>query len=132
LLFGLGAGVVFGCCINMATAGASPETAGVASALVTTGQQVGGSIGTSLLNTLAASAATTYLTAHASRAFLASHSATAILVTPVGRQSQVHSYDFAFYVSAGVLLVAAIAAFLIYPSGRPALATADEPALAGV
>ena len=38
--------------------------AGVASALVNTGQQVGGSIGTSLLNTLAASATAAYLAAH--------------------------------------------------------------------
>ena len=40
------------------------EDAGVASAAVNTIQQVGGSIGTALLNTLAATAATTYMTHH--------------------------------------------------------------------
>ena len=40
------------------------QYAGVASALVNTSQQVGGSIGTALLNTLAASAVTAYIADH--------------------------------------------------------------------
>jgi EmrB/QacA subfamily drug resistance transporter len=54
-VLGLGLGMLFGCCFNLGTFGATGETAGVASAMVTTGQQVGGSIGTSLLNTIATS-----------------------------------------------------------------------------
>jgi hypothetical protein len=46
--------------------GVAPEDAGVASASVNTGQQLGGSIGTSLLNTVAAGATAAYLTAHVS------------------------------------------------------------------
>ncbi|HEY2549168.1 MAG TPA: MFS transporter, partial [Streptosporangiaceae bacterium] len=53
LLVGAGLGLVFGCALNAATFGTGAEDAGVASALVNTNQQVGGSIGTALLNTLA-------------------------------------------------------------------------------
>ena len=117
LIFGLALGTMFGVCFNKATAGAQPGTAGVASALVTTGQQVGGSIGTSLLNTVATSAAATYLTAHASAAFLAKHAA-AIMVTHVWRMAQVHSYDLAFYIAAGFIFLAGLSGTIIFPAGR--------------
>ena len=61
VLLGLGIGLVFAPAINTATAGVEAHDAGVASASVNTSQQVGGSIGTALLNTLAASAATSFL-----------------------------------------------------------------------
>jgi EmrB/QacA subfamily drug resistance transporter len=127
LIFGLGVGTVFGCCINMATSGATAETAGVASALVTTGQQVGGSIGTSLLNTISTSVAASYLASHATRAFLASHAGT-LTTTAVYDASQIHSYDVSFYVAAGFMVIAAIGAGLLYPSGRPAPAQATASA----
>jgi hypothetical protein len=50
--------------LQAATFGVAPHDAGVASALVNTSQQVGGAIGTAFLNTLGATAATTYLAAH--------------------------------------------------------------------
>jgi EmrB/QacA subfamily drug resistance transporter len=129
LIFGLGVGAVFGSCINMATAGATAETAGVASALVTTGQQVGGSIGTSLLNTIATSVAATYLASHATRAYLAAHAKT-LMTTPVYAASQVHSYDVSFYIAAAIMIVAALAAAAIYPPGRPVAAPAGDLAVA--
>src|SRR5580704_5363276 len=55
ILTGAGLGLVFGCALNTATYGTGAADAGVASALVNTNQQVGGSIGTALLNTIAAS-----------------------------------------------------------------------------
>lgn len=61
LLIGAGLGMVMPPAMSLATSGIAPEDAGVASATVNTMQQVGGSIGTALLNTLAASAATSYL-----------------------------------------------------------------------
>jgi EmrB/QacA subfamily drug resistance transporter len=122
LIFGLALGCMFGVCFNMATAGTRPDSAGVASALVTTGQQVGGSIGTSLLNTIATSAAATYLTTHATAAFLAAHART-IMATHVWRAAQVHSYDVAFYVAAGFIFLAGLGATAIFPVGkRPAVA----------
>jgi EmrB/QacA subfamily drug resistance transporter len=64
LVMGAGLGLVFGAAMSVATAGAGAEDAGVASALPNIGQQVGGSIGTALLNTLAASATATYIGLH--------------------------------------------------------------------
>lgn len=117
VLFGLAMGAIFGCCLNMATVGTGPDTAGVASALVTTGQQVGGSIGTSLLNTIATSAAATYLVTHATRAFLARH-AHSITQTAVWAQAQVHSYDVSFYVASGFIFAAGVGAAVLYPPRR--------------
>jgi len=125
LVFGFGMGAVFGGCMNMATSGATAETAGVASALVTTGQQIGGSIGTSLLNTLATSAAASYLAVHATRSYLAAHART-LLTTPVYLAAQIHSYDVAFVIAAGFLFLAAVAAAVIFPSGRPLGAPSGE------
>jgi EmrB/QacA subfamily drug resistance transporter len=122
LIFGAALGSLFGVAFNMATAGTGPDTAGVASALVTTGQQVGGSIGTSLLNTIATSSAATYLATHASAAFLSRHAAT-IMATHVWQVSQVHSYDVAFYVAAGFIFCAGLGAATIFPArGRRATA----------
>jgi hypothetical protein len=44
--------------------GVAPQDAGVAAAAVTVGQMLGGSVGTSPLNTILASAVASYLTAH--------------------------------------------------------------------
>src|ERR1700683_5633382 len=64
LLTSAGLGFVMSPAMNTGTARVTPSDAGVAAAVVNTGQQVGGSIGTSLLNTVAASAAASYLASH--------------------------------------------------------------------
>ena len=64
LILGLGFGMIFAPAINTATAGVSREDSGVASALVNTMQQVGGSIGTAALSTIALTATATYLATH--------------------------------------------------------------------
>ncbi|MFD4197059.1 DHA2 family efflux MFS transporter permease subunit [Amycolatopsis thermoflava] len=56
LVMGAGAGLAMPTVMNIATAGVEPKDAGVASAFITTSQQVGASIGTASLNTIAASA----------------------------------------------------------------------------
>ena len=66
LLASAGLGFVMSPSMNTGTSGVAPSDAGAASAMVNTGQQVGGSIGTSLLNTVAASAAASYLASHLS------------------------------------------------------------------
>jgi EmrB/QacA subfamily drug resistance transporter len=104
LLTGAGLGLVFGCALNTATYDTGAADAGVASALVNTNQQVGGSIGTALLNTLAASALTSYLLSHG-------HSPLA----PAG--AAVHSYVVAFWVSAALLAGSAVVCGLVLPSG---------------
>ncbi|MFE6779285.1 MFS transporter [Streptomyces sp. NPDC057702] len=64
LLLGLGMGTAFMPAMSLATHGVQPRDAGVASAMVNTSQQVGGAIGTALLNTIAASATTEYFKDH--------------------------------------------------------------------
>ena len=64
MVTGAGLGLAFPSAINTGTFGVAPRDAGVASASISTGQQLGGSIGTALLNTIAASATTSYLASH--------------------------------------------------------------------
>jgi EmrB/QacA subfamily drug resistance transporter len=104
LLTGLGLGMVFGCAMNSATAGAAQEDAGVASAMVNTTQQIGGSVGTALLNTIAASALSSYLVIHGTSALAQANAA-------------VHSYSVAFWVAAGIFVGTAVLAAIVLPSG---------------
>ncbi|CAM5484645.1 hypothetical protein SCALM49S_06739 [Streptomyces californicus] len=67
VLLGLGMGLTFMPVYATATAGVAPKDAGVTSAVVSTFQQIGGSLGTVLLNTIASSAATRYIDAYPSR-----------------------------------------------------------------
>jgi EmrB/QacA subfamily drug resistance transporter len=104
VVMGLGLGLVFSAAMNTATYGANQSDAGVASAMVNTCQQIGGSIGTALLNTIAASALTSYLASHG-------HS----LQAQAG--AAVHSYVVAFWVAAAIFAGAAIACGLILRPG---------------
>ncbi|HTZ29841.1 MAG TPA: MFS transporter, partial [Streptosporangiaceae bacterium] len=118
LLMGAGLGLVFGCGLNTATFGTRAADAGVASALVNTNQQVGGSIGTALLNTLAASALTSYVLTHGHSPLALAHAA-------------VHSYVVGFWVSAAILAGSAVACALVLPSGTLASAAGRaEPSVA--
>jgi EmrB/QacA subfamily drug resistance transporter len=65
ILLGLGLGIALVPCISTATSNAEPPDVGITSATTNTSQQVGASIGTALLNTIAATATTTYLASHA-------------------------------------------------------------------
>ncbi len=88
----------------------------MASALVNTTQQIGGSLGTALLNTVAATATASYMTAHG-RAFL-----------PAGLA---HGYSVAFAIGAGLLVLAALVrAVLVTGRPREDTARAEEPVLA--
>jgi EmrB/QacA subfamily drug resistance transporter len=115
LMVGAGLGLVFGCALNSATYGAGAADAGVASALVNTNQQVGGSIGTALLNTLAASALTSYVLAHGPGPLVLA-------------QAAVHSYIVGFWVSAAILAGSAVVTALVLASGTLAPATGPPAA----
>jgi EmrB/QacA subfamily drug resistance transporter len=118
LLVGAGLGLVFGCALNTATYGTGAADAGVASALVNTNQQVGGSIGTALLNTIAASALTSYVLIHG-------HSPLALA------GAAVHSYVVAFWISAAILAGSAVACGLVLPSGTLALTAGPDQSAPG-
>lgn len=64
LLLGFGAGMIMPAALNYATHGVDPGDSGVASAGVNTAQQIGGSIGIALLNTIAAGTTADYLDSH--------------------------------------------------------------------
>jgi EmrB/QacA subfamily drug resistance transporter len=103
ILAGVGVGLVIAPTINTGTFGVAPQDAGVASATVTVGQMLGGSVGTSLLNTIFASAVASYLTAHLAAARL------------IGRQALTglalaHGYDTAFWWTAGIFAFGAVIA----------------------
>ncbi|MER5451815.1 MFS transporter [Streptomyces sp. NPDC002764] len=107
IVTGIGLGLVMPASMQLATGGVTAEDAGVASATVNAMQQVGGSIGTALLNTLAASAATDYL---------AGRDATSKLVQA---QATIESYTTAFWWSAGMFAAGAVIAFLLFRRGVP-------------
>ncbi|MFF1509264.1 MFS transporter [Streptomyces sp. NPDC058326] len=113
LLLGLGMGTAFMPAMSLATLGVDPRDAGVASAMVNTSQQVGGAIGTALLNTIAASATTAYLADHAAGA-----------TTPAGQrllqlQGMVEGYTAAIWWAVGILVVSAAIAFALITTGKP-------------
>ena len=107
IVIGAGLGLVMPPAMQLATGGVAAEDAGVASATVNAMQQVGGSIGTALLNTLAASAATAYLSGR---------DATSRLVRA---QATIESYTTAFWWSAVFFAAGAGIAFLLHRRGVP-------------
>jgi EmrB/QacA subfamily drug resistance transporter len=119
LVIGVGLGLIFAPAMDTATRGVAGSDAGVASARVNTGQQVGGSIGTALLSTLAAGAAGAYGSTHQATADLAA-------------QAAVHGYTAAFAWAAGLFAVGALMAWWLLPSEAPVVATdsAVEPVFA--
>lgn len=64
ILMGLGMGLIFSPTQNTATSGIRHQDSGVASAMINTASQIGGSIGTALLSSFAATAAADYLSSH--------------------------------------------------------------------
>ncbi|HXS44024.1 MAG TPA: MFS transporter, partial [Solirubrobacteraceae bacterium] len=64
LVMGVGLGLIFAPAMSTATLGVEPTDAGVASAMVNTCQQVGGSVGTAVLSTIFASAVSSYVAGH--------------------------------------------------------------------
>jgi predicted MFS family arabinose efflux permease len=114
LVVSLGMGITFVPMSSTALVGVEPKDAGVASALVNTTQQVGGSVGTALLNTVAATAATGYVLAHGP-------SAGAV------QAAAVHGYTAAFTWSAVLLACAALASGLLIRASRQDLAEGSEP-----
>lgn len=110
IVMGLGIGSSMAPAMQGAISGVSAEDAGVASATVNTMQQVGGSVGTALLSTIASSAVASYLTDHASA--VASNPAYA------GQLAAVHSYTTAFGWAAGIFAVGGVIAAVLVRSGK--------------
>lgn len=114
LVMSLGLGFAFVPMSSTALLGVGNHDAGVASATLNTSQQVGGSLGTALLNTIYATAATGYIAAHG-------HSPAVVA------QAQVHGYTVGFVFGAAALIAAAVVAFALVRARREQLA-APAPA----
>ncbi|HKC29726.1 MAG TPA: MFS transporter, partial [Jatrophihabitans sp.] len=123
VLLGLGLGLTFAPSFSVATLGVQASDSGVASATVNTMQQVGGSVGTALLNTLAATAAATFATDHIAQA-----------ATPAGMKlvqagAAIHSYTTAFWWAAGIYALGAVIVAIVL---RPGIPTQPSEATGGV
>jgi EmrB/QacA subfamily drug resistance transporter len=113
VLLGLGMGTAFMPAMSLSTQGVKPQDAGVASAMVNTSQQVGGAIGTALLNTIAASATTSYIADHIGGATSRSQQQLVQL------EGMVQGYTSAIWFAVGILVVAAGIALTFVNAGRP-------------
>ena len=117
IFMGFAMGMVMAPAMNTATAGVQPQDSGVAAALVSTMQQVGGSIGTAVLSTIVATVTADYAAGHrALGSGVAAHAAT-------------HGFTVAFAISAGTFAAGAIMGALLFPS-KKRLAQMQEAALA--
>jgi predicted MFS family arabinose efflux permease len=112
LVSGVGIGLVMAPAMNTGTLGVDEGGAGVASATVNTMQQIGGSLGTALLSTLAASAAGSFLAG-----------------TPSTAAAAVHGYTTAFWWAAGIFLAGALVAGVLLRSGAPRVEPGAQPVL---
>jgi EmrB/QacA subfamily drug resistance transporter len=102
LVFGLGMGCIFAPTFSTATLGVEGSEAGVASAMVNTSQQVGGSVGISVLSTIFASAVTSYTAAH-------------LRTRDLVNAAAVHGYTTAFWWGVGIFALGFLLAIVILP-----------------
>jgi EmrB/QacA subfamily drug resistance transporter len=117
MIMGVGFGMIFAPAISNATLGVDAHDAGVASATVNAGQQVGGSIGVALLSTVAASAVSSSIGgARPTPALMAA--------------ATVHGYTTAFFWAAGIFALGAIVAAVLFRPGVRVLDPVAEPVLA--
>ena len=116
MITGVGMGFMFSTAMNTGTYGVAPRDAGVASASVNTGQQLGGAIGTSLLNTIAASATASYIAGHI--VFSApSNAALKEANRAVQAAGLVHGYITVFWWCMGIFIVGAVVIGALMRSG---------------
>ena len=108
IVMSLGLGLAFVPFSNTALVGVDRADAGVASALVNTTQQVGGALGTALLNTVAASATAAYVASHGRAAIAA---------------GLVHGYTTAFVVSVALVVAAFVVSVTLIRAGREDVGT---------
>ncbi len=116
LLLSVGMGLTFVPLSSTALTGVAPHDAGVASATVNTTQQIGGSLGTALLNTIAASATTAFVLANGVQSVA---------------QAQVVGYTSAFKWAAVIMLVALIVTLTLINAKPSDRAGSDVPAHVG-
>jgi EmrB/QacA subfamily drug resistance transporter len=118
MVIGFAMGTIMPASMQTATLGVDRQFAGVASATVNTSQQVGGSVGTALLNTLAATAMADYLAAHTP------------VTDAVVADAAIASYATAYWWGAGFFAVGAVMSALLFRRRGQGLSLShDAPAV---
>jgi EmrB/QacA subfamily drug resistance transporter len=120
ILLGLGLGFVFVPLSSLALVGVPEHDAGAASAALNATQQIGGSLGTALLNTFYTSAAAAFVTAN-----MAAAAGDPAKQQAVVMQSLVDGYSTAFAWGAGLILVAGVATAVLVKVDKADLPVAD-------
>ncbi|WP_329176535.1 MFS transporter [Streptomyces sp. NBC_01477] len=118
MVIGLGIGLTFASTLQTATARVAPQEAGIASAGLQVGQQLGGAIGTALLNTIAATAVTDYLDDHAK-----GKPTPALL-----KLAAVHGYSTAFWWCTGIFAFGVVFCTALLRSGPVSAPEGGAPA----
>ncbi len=118
LVLGAAGGLLFATTFATATLGVDERDMGVASAMLNTAQQVGGSVGTALLSTLFASAVTSYATDNPG--------------SRVAIEASIHGYTTVFWWAAAISLFGAIVSFIMMRSSSAEMAAAGDHHPAGV
>jgi EmrB/QacA subfamily drug resistance transporter len=111
LLMSVGLALVFVPLSSLALTGVSDDDAGVASAVLNSTQQIGGSLGTALLNTFYASAVSSYVVAH--------HLSSSVF-NPL---AAIQGYHVAFWIGVGMIAAAFVAILLLVNAGKDDITT---------
>jgi EmrB/QacA subfamily drug resistance transporter len=124
LITSLGLGAVFVSVASTALFNVHSEDTGAASAVLNTAQQIGGSFGTAIQNTIVVSSAATFVAARSGPSI--SKAALAALHI----RANVHGYDLAFRFGSLMVLIAAILFYVLANIDRHHLGQHDEVAIA--
>lgn len=114
MVIGFAMGSIMPASMQTATLGVDRQYAGVASAMVNTSQQVGGSLGTALLNTIAATAATDYAAEHAP------------VTAAVGAAAAVQGFATAYWWGAGFFAFGAVLSAVVFRRKGDGLSVATQ------
>jgi EmrB/QacA subfamily drug resistance transporter len=118
ILISVGMGLVFVPLASACLTGIADHDAGVASALVNTTQQIGGSLGVALLNTVFATAVSGYTASHVGAANL-------------GAKAQLHGYQTAYVWGAIMIGIAFVIITALVRGGKDGLPDPEIAAAAG-
>ncbi|MCA6093441.1 MFS transporter [Streptomyces sp. SCA3-4] len=119
ILLGFGMGLIFMPVMDVATSGVAVGDSGVTSATVNTAQQVGGSIGTALLNTIATSTGATFIAAHLRAAAAPGSGPDPAVRDHVVKEGIVHGFGIAITWGAGIMLLGGLVAWTLITARAP-------------
>jgi EmrB/QacA subfamily drug resistance transporter len=123
IIVSLGLGMAFVAIASTALFNVRPQDTGAASAVLSTAQQIGGSFGTAIQNTIVVSSATAFAVA-------AAHPTTQAAIIALRNAADVHGYDMAFRFGSLVLFLGGVTFFTLVNIDRHHLGQHDEVAVA--